>query len=123
VVVLEALLWLKANNKTYYGDIDIDEERLRSLPEDDIPAELLDIVCQSEDIGIMEEESAGYVNNDADCERHKHMICEQLLKNPAIWQTLPRAQLRSKAKTWAMMMNQGREVGKRLRSVEDRIDT
>ena len=70
-VVLEALLWLKANNKTYYGDINIDDERLRSLPEDDIPAELLDIVRQSEDIGIVEEESAGYVNNDADGERDK----------------------------------------------------
>ncbi|KAI0085329.1 hypothetical protein BDY19DRAFT_868979, partial [Irpex rosettiformis] len=38
--VREALLWLKENNQKYYGDIEIHQGRLESLPEDDIPIEI-----------------------------------------------------------------------------------
>ena len=37
---------------------------MQSLPEDDIPEDLIDVVRQSEDVGIVEEERAGYVNDD-----------------------------------------------------------
>lgn len=62
--IRDALEWLKLNNPKYYGDITIDEETLQSLPEDDVPENLFDIVRQSEDVGIVEEERAGYVNED-----------------------------------------------------------
>ncbi|KAF9230628.1 hypothetical protein BU15DRAFT_22281, partial [Melanogaster broomeanus] len=39
-IVCEALLWLKANNPTYYGNIEVDEGRLQRLPEDDVPEEI-----------------------------------------------------------------------------------
>jgi hypothetical protein len=55
-----ALQWLKANNR-YYADIDINTERLTELPEDDVPEEILSVVRQSTDIGLVDQESAGYV--------------------------------------------------------------
>ena len=61
--VREALLWLKANNP-YYADVDIDEDALALLPEDDVPTDLYDVMRQSEDVGVVEEERAGYVNED-----------------------------------------------------------
>ena len=63
-VIRDALEWLKVNNPKYYGDITIDEEIMHSLHEDDIPMELIDVVRHSEDVGIVEEERAGYVNED-----------------------------------------------------------
>ena len=68
-VVFEALKWLKINNPKYYGDIDISEERLQMLPEDDVPDEMLEIVRHSEDVGRVEEERSGYVNEDNEGER------------------------------------------------------
>ena len=59
--VADALLWLKENNKKYYGNICIDEKRISQLPDDDVPVELLSIVRQSTDIGLIAQESAGYV--------------------------------------------------------------
>lgn len=56
-----ALQWLKANNKKYYGNITISEEVINMLPEDDVPVELLSIIRQSHDVGIVDQESAGYV--------------------------------------------------------------
>jgi hypothetical protein len=59
--VLLALEWLKENNTRYYGQVTIDRSSLESLPEDDIPVELISIVRQSTDVQIVDQESAGYV--------------------------------------------------------------
>ncbi|THH14530.1 hypothetical protein EW146_g5811 [Bondarzewia mesenterica] len=59
--VRSALQWLKKNNAKYFGDIEICESRLALLPEDDVPQELLTNVKQSEDVGICQQESEGYV--------------------------------------------------------------
>ncbi|GLB44644.1 putative G-quadruplex DNA unwinding [Lyophyllum shimeji] len=64
--VFEALRWQKEHNTKYYGNIEIDAERIRSLPEDDVPIEITGIVRQSEDTGIIDQESAGYVPDDND---------------------------------------------------------
>lgn len=63
-MVKGALLWLKENNAKYYGDIEINAERLSHLPEDDVPEEIHALVQQTEDIGVLDEESDGYVPND-----------------------------------------------------------
>jgi len=60
-----ALLWLKANNR-HYADIIIDQVVLSDLPEDDVPDELIQVIRQNEDTGIVEEERSGYANHDAD---------------------------------------------------------
>jgi len=62
--VLEALLWLKENNKKYYGSIKIDTEQLQNLPEDDVPPEILDILRQSDDIDVVDQENGGYVRTE-----------------------------------------------------------
>ncbi|KAG2053897.1 hypothetical protein BDR06DRAFT_971977 [Suillus hirtellus] len=64
VVVFEALQWLKKNDTKYYGDVKISSARISELPEDNIPQEIIGIVCQSTDIGVVDEESTGYVPND-----------------------------------------------------------
>jgi hypothetical protein len=64
--VFEALRWLKTNNHKYYGDIQIDPKRLCGLPEDDVPIEILGIIRQTDDIGLVDQESAGYVPTDSD---------------------------------------------------------
>lgn len=38
-VVFDALSWLKQNNPTYYGDIEISTSRIQDLPGDDVPDE------------------------------------------------------------------------------------
>ena len=63
-VVFEALRWLKENNQKYYGDIDISTPRIESLPEDDVPEEITSILRQSEDVGVIDEESEGYIPQD-----------------------------------------------------------
>jgi len=63
-VVAEALWWLKKNNPKYYGDIDISPTRIDSLPEDDIPEELISIIRQSDDTVSINEENDGYVPED-----------------------------------------------------------
>lgn len=65
-VVFEALHWLKNNNPKYYGGIEIDGHRIAQLPEDDVPEEVLGIVRQSTDTGLVDQESAGYVPADDD---------------------------------------------------------
>ena len=62
--VVDALLWLKSNNPKYYGDIDISDERLASLPEDDVPVELSSTIRQSEDTDIIDREHSGYVHDE-----------------------------------------------------------
>jgi len=63
-MVLQVLLWLKRHNPKYYGDTEIDSECLQSLPEDDVPDEVLGVVRQSTDVGILDQESAGYLARD-----------------------------------------------------------
>lgn len=65
-VVRRALVWLKQNNPKYYGDIQVDEQRLASLPEDDVPIEVEAIVRQNMDDGLVDQESEGYVPEDDD---------------------------------------------------------
>ena len=62
-IVWDALLWLKQNNP-YYADIEISTSHLEELPEDNIPGEVMDIIYQLDDIGVIEQESAGYVLQD-----------------------------------------------------------
>jgi len=64
-VVHDALLWLKENNP-YYVEIDISASHLEELAEDDIPEEVMDIIRQSDDVGMIEQESAVYVPQDND---------------------------------------------------------
>lgn len=59
--VLSALLWLRHNNQKYYGNIEISDDHLAQLPEDGVPEEIIANVHQSEDVGIVDEESQGYV--------------------------------------------------------------
>ena len=63
-VVMVALLWLKHNNAKYYGDVEISPARLAHLPEDDVPEEIHSLVRQTEDVGVLNEESDGYVPRD-----------------------------------------------------------
>ncbi|KIK28379.1 hypothetical protein PISMIDRAFT_91012, partial [Pisolithus microcarpus 441] len=62
--VHEALQWLKKHNPKYYGEVEISNNRLQDLPEDDIPVEISSVIRQSDDVGIIEQESQGYVPQD-----------------------------------------------------------
>lgn len=62
--VSRALAWLKENNPKYYGDIVISAEELNQLPEDDVPDEILGVVRQSVDEGLVDQESSGYVRTE-----------------------------------------------------------
>jgi hypothetical protein len=64
--IFEALCCLKTMNTKYYGRVNIDSTRLQSLPEDDVPFELLSIVRQSTDEGIILQETSGYVPESAE---------------------------------------------------------
>ncbi|KAG9095744.1 hypothetical protein FRC07_011040, partial [Ceratobasidium sp. 392] len=60
-MVREALLWLKYNNKKYYGNITIDPTRLAELPADEVPPAIAtNIQCKDSD-AMIEAESEGYV--------------------------------------------------------------
>lgn len=59
--VSRALAWLKENNPKYYGDIVISAGELDRLPEDDVPDEILGVIRQSTDEGLVDQESSGYV--------------------------------------------------------------
>ena len=58
------LAWLKANNPKYCSNIVISPNGLKRLPDDGIPDEILSIVRQSNDLGILDQEGAGYVCTD-----------------------------------------------------------
>ena len=76
--VLSALLWLKANNTKYYGDITISKVNIETLPDDDVPVELLSIVRQSTDVGVVDQESSGYVpahENENNDEEEDEIMC------------------------------------------------
>ncbi|OCH93891.1 hypothetical protein OBBRIDRAFT_801545 [Obba rivulosa] len=51
--VHEALRWLKENNTKYYGGIEINPQRIRDLPEDDVPIEIWETICQCTDTGMV----------------------------------------------------------------------
>ena len=63
-IILDTLLWLKENNLKYYSDIEISTSQIDNLPEDDMPDEIASIICQSDDISIINQESEGYVPLD-----------------------------------------------------------
>jgi hypothetical protein len=62
-IVYEALMWLKHHNEIY-KDITISNEHLLSLPDDDVPMEILSIIRHESDVGVVQKESAGYVPHD-----------------------------------------------------------
>ena len=62
--VSRALRWLQANNPKYYGGISICEDRLNRLPEDDVPDEILGLIRQSNDTGLIDQEASGYVRTE-----------------------------------------------------------
>lgn len=62
--VVRALRWLQDNNPKYYGDITISEDQLDQLPEDDVPDEILGLIRQSNDAGLVDQESSGYVRTE-----------------------------------------------------------
>jgi len=62
-VVHDALKWLKAHNP-YYRDIEISDTNLNNLPEDDVPTEISSIMRHSSDVGVVDQENDGYVQDD-----------------------------------------------------------
>jgi hypothetical protein len=58
--VLRALQWLKANNPLY-ADVEIDAERIASLPEDGIPPEILASLHSTDDERPAQHESSTFV--------------------------------------------------------------
>lgn len=72
--ITAALRWLRKNNPKYYGHIQISEEVLQSLPEDDVPQEIMTIIRHSPDASIVDAEAAGYVP-DADQEATHEGMC------------------------------------------------
>ena len=59
-VVYDALVWLQRHNPIY-ADIKIDRSRLRELPEDDVPDELLSVIRQEKDDELVEKEKESYL--------------------------------------------------------------
>jgi hypothetical protein len=59
-----ALIWLKTNNPTYYGSIEIDERLLSLLPVDDIPEELVNTIRRETMERCIESENDTYVPTD-----------------------------------------------------------
>ncbi len=62
-VVAAALRVLQRQHR-HYENVTISEERLRALPEDDVPEELLQVIRQSPDGDIALQEHGGYVPED-----------------------------------------------------------
>ncbi|KAJ7475396.1 hypothetical protein B0H11DRAFT_1917799 [Mycena galericulata] len=61
--VLEALVWLKANNPLY-ATIQIDDHHLSLLPENDVPEEIMSNTRLSQDVNGLQREHGGYVPLD-----------------------------------------------------------
>jgi hypothetical protein len=80
--VFEALRWLKENNPKYYGDVEIDTNRIEALPIDEVPPEILGVVRQSMDAGMIDQESDGYVPVDDEGGTHySNLIRPDLVLN------------------------------------------
>lgn len=56
-VVYEALCWLKEHNKKYYDTVQINAAQISALPEDDVPIEVISIIRQSSEVGIVAQKS------------------------------------------------------------------
>jgi hypothetical protein len=63
--IRKALVWLKANNK-YYHHITIPEARIQSLPEADVPEEVMLGCFNSDQSDMAEQEEANYVPKQPD---------------------------------------------------------
>jgi hypothetical protein len=63
--VRSALRWLKEHNP-YYSDITIDDSCLESLPEDDVPEEILHVVRQEQDELNIARENDTYIPEDTE---------------------------------------------------------
>ncbi|KAF8313902.1 uncharacterized protein EI90DRAFT_2948963 [Cantharellus anzutake] len=61
--VLLALQWLIANNPLYAG-FEVDMDIVSSLPEDDVPLEILAAVRQEVDVSLLNRENDSYTAND-----------------------------------------------------------
>lgn len=55
------MIWLKANDPKYFGDIVIDDDLLNKLQDDNIPDEIVALVPQSEE--AVKAEEGGYVTS------------------------------------------------------------
>jgi hypothetical protein len=62
--VSRALDWLKVHNPKYYGNVVISQRQLNQLPEDNVPDEILGVIRQSSDVGLVDQEPSGYVRSD-----------------------------------------------------------
>ncbi|QRV95124.1 Helitron helicase-like domain at N-terminus [Ceratobasidium sp. AG-Ba] len=62
-LLVDALLWLKNNNQKYYGDIEIDSERLAELPVNGVPQAVQVNFRFETDDTMIEAESGGYVSD------------------------------------------------------------
>ena len=63
--VHEALQWLQANNELY-SDVVISADRLGTLPEDHIPAELMALIRHVDDESVATQEREGYVDDSTE---------------------------------------------------------
>ena len=85
IKILEALQWLKSNNRLY-SDIPINMNNVEQLPEDDIPNEIKITSVVADNEGLADSEHDGYIknpkeentdnNNDNDKEEESHIIIE-----------------------------------------------
>ena len=66
--VRKALKWLSEHNPLY-ADSHISETRLAELPENDVPREIIESTCYSDNINNFERSKVGYVDKDDDMER------------------------------------------------------
>jgi hypothetical protein len=66
--VLDSLLWFIEHNAKHYGGKKIDNDIVQTLPIDDIPHELLTVMRQNPDSGLLDEQSGGYVPHRQDDE-------------------------------------------------------
>jgi hypothetical protein len=63
--VLEALQWLRKHNNCF-SEYTIDEDVMRSLPEDDVPLEIMAMICQETGVNILLKEHDSYVPGDGE---------------------------------------------------------
>ena len=80
--VSRALNWLKVHNPKYYGNIAISQQQLDQLPEDDVPDEILGVIRQSNDMGLIDQESAGYTRTSDIGSSSKLYSCTVLGSEP-----------------------------------------
>ncbi len=73
-VVHNALKCLKAINP-YYADVKINPDRLNALPEDGIPDEIAELMRHTNDTGLVDAESSGYVPEHQDNDNRGESPC------------------------------------------------